>query len=94
MADLTARVTKIVCPACEGSGVDKRLRSRCLWCEGATRMPTAKALTYANLIRSLAIIDYGDGGCSDGELHAKEKRAEDIYAMAGMKAPWKEPSDG
>lgn len=94
MADRTARVTKIVCPACEGTGIFDLLDTACMWCGGKKRLPTKEALRYADTIYCLSGGGYIDGDMSLAELRAEEKRAENIYALAGMKAPWKEPSDG
>lgn len=82
------RVTKIICPSCEGSGKFRGLDVRCMWCCGEKRLPVAQAHRYAD---QLYMIAGGGYVCGDHGLIQKvemEARAEAVYAITGTKAPW------
>lgn len=87
------RITKIICPCCEGGGRFPLLQGmRCLWCDGARRVPVSTAHSYANLTYNLA-----GGGfiAGDHEIDTKremEKRAEAVYALTGIAPPWQQLS--
>jgi len=85
---LKARVIKVICPSCEGTGKFRSLNAPCMWCRGEKRLPTKKAHRYAD---NLFVIAGGGYICGDLDLDAKiemEKRAEKIYALTGERAPW------
>lgn len=86
-----ARVTKIVCPSCEGTGKfgGGLLNIPCMWCRGEIRIPVETAHRYADHIWMIA-----GGGfvCGDHDYEQKvdmERKAEGIYALTGNVAPWK-----
>lgn len=48
MRATTAKVTKILCPACEGSGDTLLPSLRCDWCRGSGRMPVSNVERWAD----------------------------------------------
>lgn len=86
------RITKIICPCCEGSGMSRLLKLRCCWCLGARRVPVETAHRYAKLTWNLAGGGYIAG---DHDIDTKlemEKRAEAVYALTGIAPPWQQPN--
>lgn len=80
---MPVRVTRILCPACNGAGTmgGTRTRFACGWCRGSKRLPAADAVRYARSLRAL-----GTGGylAGDHELeHARrmEARADRILGL-------------
>jgi hypothetical protein len=89
---MTLRVTKVICPSCEGSG--KFMSSpvlRCMWCRGETRLPVEDARRYADNLWMLAGGGFIAGDHDFDHKIQMEKRAEAVYALTGEKAPWLQP---
>lgn len=87
MADL--RITKIVCPSCEGSGkFSTVIDIPCMWCHGATRVPVEKARRYASVLWMIAGGGFIAGDHDFEHKVEMEKRAEKIYTLTGERAPW------
>jgi len=89
-----ARVTKIVCPSCEGTGKFgvNLLNIPCMWCRGDKRIGVQLARRHADHIYMIA-----GGGfiCGDHDHDHKvemEQRAEKIYELTGEVAPWRTPA--
>lgn len=83
------RITKIICPSCEGTGQFRMFGDfDCLWCKGAKRLPVKDARRYADVVWTFAGGDYIAGGSSYEEKIAQEEKAEKIYELTGSKAPW------
>lgn len=86
------RITKIVCPSCEGTGkFSSVLDVPCMWCRGNIRISVETGHRYADQLYMLA-----GGGfiCGDHEYDDKvemEKRAETIYSVTGHTPPWRAP---
>lgn len=86
------KITKLVCPSCEGSGLFGLFAcygTPCMWCCGDKRVPVKTALRYADHIWMIAGGGYVAG---DHDLEHKqelEKRAEYIYSVAQQSPPWK-----
>lgn len=87
-----ARITKIICPSCEGSGKFRSLDFACMWCGGAIRLPVARARHYADHIFMLAGGGFVAGDHDYGYKLELELRAEKIYALTGGVAPWRRPA--
>lgn len=84
------RITKLVCPACEGTGATNLFVGyACFWCRGAKRLPVADALRYADNTFSLAGGGYLGGDHDLDEMRRMEDRARKIYALAEVAPPWK-----
>ncbi len=83
------RITKIICPSCEGSG-EGLLDYPCFWCKGTTRLPVADARRYADTTWTFAGGAYVIGDCSYDEMRKQEAKAERIYALTGAVPPWKQ----
>lgn len=83
-----ARITKIICPSCEGSGKFRSLDFACMWCGGAIRLPVARARHYADHIFMLAGGGFVAGDHDYEHKVEMEQRAEKIYALTGEAAPW------
>lgn len=82
------RVTKVICPSCEGTGKFLSLAVLCMWCRGEKRIPTERAHRYARNLHAIA-----DEGfiCGDHDYEHKikmEERAGAIYALTGRDPPW------
>lgn len=83
-----ARVIKIVCLGCHGSGQLGWLTGPCPRCEGAGKVPVAKALAMADERHGLAGAGLvsGDYGLATAQRLRSEAAA--IYAIAGVTPPW------
>jgi hypothetical protein len=93
---MNARVTKIVCPSCEGTGKfgSVVMDIPCMWCRGEIRVPVETAHRYAD---NLWMIAGGGFVCGDHDYTHKiemESKAAGIYALTGNAAPWGPPSTG
>lgn len=84
------RITKMVCPGCEGSG-KCWLFGTCQLCAGTKRAPIKRALDHANHIYMLAGGGYICGDHSYDDMREMEAKAERVYALAESAPPWKEP---
>ncbi|HEV7321517.1 MAG TPA: hypothetical protein VGO04_23170 [Ensifer sp.] len=83
-----ARIIKIVCLGCRGSGKLGWIAGHCPRCEGQGRVPVAKALAMADERHALAGAGLvsGDYGLSTAKRLRSEAAA--IYAIAGIRPPW------
>lgn len=83
------RITKIICPSCEGSGIfSPVLTIPCMWCRGEKRLPVEEAIGYANNAYNI-----GGGGfiCGDhdfDDMVRMEREAEAIYDLCEIPVPW------
>lgn len=89
-----ARITKVVCPPCKGTGKFGAglLNTPCMWCRGKIRISVDLARRHADHVYMIA-----GGGfiCGDHDYEHKrkmEQEAERIYALTGGIAPWKSPN--
>lgn len=85
----TVRITKVLCPCCEGTGISPQLGFTCMWCGGRKRTSVDTALRYANQNYVLAGAGYIEGDTLEA-LRANEAISEKIYAFVGKTPPWKE----
>lgn len=84
------RVTKFVCPSCEGSGQFKYLKDLpCMWCHGEKRIMTHRALHYAMSLWTIAGGGFVLGDHDEDTKLEMENRAEKIYELAGVIPPWR-----
>ncbi len=83
-----ARVIKIVCLGCKGTGKLGWLAGQCPRCDGQGKVPVAKALAMADERHALAGAGLvsGDYGISTAKRLRNEAAA--IYAIAGITPPW------
>ena len=89
----TARVTKIVCPSCEGSGILDLFSGPhgslpCQWCQGAKRLPAAEAEKYADWQYTIGIGGFIAGDHDLPDAKAMEAKARAIFALLGTKPTW------
>lgn len=83
------RITKLVCPSCEGTGQFRGgLSINCMWCRGEKRLPVTDALRYADIEWNFAGGGYIAGDYSFDEMVKQERKAERIYDIAGIPTPW------
>lgn len=86
---MSGRVTKLVCPSCEGSGrFSPVMALKCMWCKGEKRIPVADALQYAQNAYVFAGGGFLNGDYSFDEMVERERKAERIYDLAGAQTPW------
>ncbi len=83
---MSARITKIVCPACEGTGVVYNVLP-CQWCRSAKRLPVADALRYADNLHTIAGGGYIAGDHSLEHMREMEAEAAAIRALVEGHAP-------
>jgi hypothetical protein len=87
-----ARVTKIICPSCKGSGKFSPVFDfACTWCKGATRVSVEDGRRYADNVYMLAGGGYIAGDHSHEDMLEMQNRAEQIYALTQMDPPWLRP---
>lgn len=83
------RITKILCPSCEGSGrFSTVLNIACMWCKGEKRVPVEIAHRYADHIYMIAGGGYVLGDHDYKHMVETERRAEAIYDFTGTPVPW------
>lgn len=82
------RITKIVCPSCEGTGKFGVNVAACMWCGGDIRIPVATARRYADHIYMIAGGGFVAGDHDYEHKVEMEQRAAKIYALTGEAAPW------
>lgn len=84
------RITKIVCPSCEGTGKFRGglLNIPCMWCRGAIRVDVEEARRYADHIWMIAGGGFVLGDHDYSTKVEMEKKAEFVYTLTGSKAPW------
>lgn len=84
------RVTKIICPSCEGTGQFRGMNIPCMWCRGETRVSVEVARQHADHIWMLAGGGFIAGDHDFDHKVAMEQKAEAIYDLTGATPPWKE----
>ena len=93
MSNSTLRISKIICPSCEGTGECDLFAGpwghvKCQWCKGARRLLVAEGIRYADQLYSLAIGGYI---CGDHDLEDADRmkaKAEAVCALAQQVPPW------
>jgi len=86
---MKARITKLVCPSCEGTGKFSLFGTfPCMWCEGLKRVDTTTAKRYADNIWTLAGGGYLAGDHDIKEKNEMEDRAHLVYSLIEEKPPW------
>lgn len=94
MAEHLPRITKIICPSCEGTG-DCDLFSTpnghvaCLWCAGTRRLMVAEAVRYADHIYMLGVGGYICGDHDLADADRMKAKAEAVCALAQQTPPWR-----
>ncbi len=83
-----ARVIKIICLGCRGSGQLGWIKGRCPRCEGQGRVPVAKALAMADERHAIAAGGLASGDYNLSTLTRLRDEADAIYAIAGVTPPW------
>lgn len=83
------RVTKIVCPSCEGTGVSPLLNGllACTWCRGDKRLTVDRSKAYASQLYNLSF-GYVLGDLDFDESREMIARAEAVYRAVGFTPPW------
>jgi hypothetical protein len=85
-----ARVIKIICLGCRGSGQLGWIKGRCPRCEGLGRVPVAQALAMADERHAIAAGGLASGDYNLSTLTRLRDEADAIYAIAGVRPPWHE----
>lgn len=83
-----ARVIKIVCLGCRGSGQLGWLTGPCPRCEGAGKVSVDKALAMADERHAVAAGGLASGDYNLSTLTRLRDEADAIYAIAGVTPPW------
>lgn len=81
------RVTKLLCPTCEGSG-QFLADFVCPSCRGERRISVDDAIRYADWTYVIAGGGYVAGDHDLDDMRRMEARAEAIYALVGRTPPW------
>jgi len=87
-----ARITKIICPSCGGTGVWDLFRSLgavCNWCEGAKRLPVDRAIDYAEHVYTIAVGGYVAGDHDKSDADRMKAKAEAVYALCRQVPSWR-----
>lgn len=91
------RVTKIICPHCEGTGAlnehagrPPRLirRSQCHVCNGYGRVRPADARQYADNLYTCAVGGYAVGDHDQKEKDRLTTKAMAVFRLLGEMPPW------
>jgi len=90
---VSLRITKTLCPSCEGTGKFRSLDFPCMWCRGEKRLPVEKTKQYADQMWMLAGGGYIAGDHDLKEMREMEAKAEGIYELIGEKSPWKDKAN-
>lgn len=90
---MSYRVTKIICPSCEGSGIlipKNRLgrEVKCVWCLGVKRLTVDRARYYADNLHSLAIGGYIAGDHDADHADRMKAKARAVCVLAQVDFPW------
>ncbi len=89
------KVTKLLCPSCEGSGTFLdigTIKIPCQWCGGTKRVKVDAAVRYAEWTYTIGIGGYvtGDHDWEDRERFVA--KAERVYELLGKTPSWKQTS--
>ncbi|UTV37621.1 hypothetical protein MYG64_04705 [Ensifer adhaerens] len=85
---IKARVIKIICLGCRGSGQLGWIKGRCPRCEGQGRVPVAQALAMADERHAIAAGGLASGDYNLSTLTRLRGEADAIYAIAGVTPSW------
>lgn len=86
---MSFRVTKIICPHCEGDGIDPSSRHGfCAVCLGGGRILPPVARNYADNLYTRATGGYAYGDTDQKEKDRLTKRAMDVFRLLREMPPW------
>lgn len=83
-----ARIIRIVCLGCKGTGKLGWLTGYCPRCEGAGKVSVSKALEMADDRYALACGGLISGDYTLSTSNRMRSEAAAIYAIAGVTPPW------
>jgi hypothetical protein len=84
-----ARLIRIVCIACKGSGELGWLTGHCPRCDGAGKVAVEKALVLAEERYDLAGGGLKSGDYGLGTYQRMRDEAEEVFRIAGVTPPWR-----